>query len=111
VPVCEKAAEEAAESGRSVEVVDLRTLVPLDEETILASVKKTGRVVVVYEAPKTGGFGGELSAIIAEKAIEYLEGPIVRVAGFDTPFPYTLEPLYMPDSKRVLDGIERTFVW
>ena len=53
----------------------------------------------------------ELSALIAEKCIEYLEGPIVRVAGFDTPFPYTLEPLYMPDSKRVLAGIEKTYVW
>jgi len=111
VPVCEKAAAEAEQNGRSVEIVDLRTLVPLDEETVLASVKKTGRVVIVYEAPKTGGFGGELAAIIAEKAIEYLEGPIVRVAGFDTPFPYTLEHLYMPDHKRVLAGIEKTFAW
>jgi pyruvate dehydrogenase E1 component beta subunit len=79
--------------------------------TVLESVKKTGRCVVVYEAPKTCGYGAELSALIAEKCIEYLEGPIVRVAGFDTPFPYTLEPLYMPDSKRVLAGIEKTFVW
>lgn len=112
VPVCEKAADIAQEEhGRSCEIVDLRTLVPLDEATILESVKKTGRVVIVYEAPKTGGFGGELSAIIAEKAIEYMEGPIVRVAGFDTPFPYALEHLYMPDAKRVAAGIEKTFVW
>ncbi|MFK7739523.1 MAG: alpha-ketoacid dehydrogenase subunit beta [Planctomycetota bacterium] len=112
VPVALKAADLAQEEqGRSVEVVDLRTLVPLDEATILESVKKTGRVVVLYEAPKTGGFGGELSAIIAEKAIEYMEGPIVRVAGFDTPFPYSLEHLYMPDPKRVAAGIEKTFVW
>ena len=108
----QKAADLAQEEqGRSVEIVDLRTLVPLDEQTILESVKKTGRVVVVYEAPKTGGFGGELSAIIAEKAIEYMEGPIVRVAGFDTPFPYSLEHLYMPDPKRVAARIEKTFVW
>ena len=60
---------------------------------------------------QSGGFGGELSAIIAEKAIEYMEGPIVRVAGFDTPFPYALEHLYMPDPKRVAAGIEKTFVW
>ena len=92
-------------------MIDLRTLVPLDELTVLESVKKTGRAVVVYEAPKTCGYGAELSALIAEKAIEYLEGPVVRVAGFDTPFPYTLEPLYMPDVKRVLAGIEKTFVW
>ena len=112
VSVCEKAADLAKEEhGRSCEIVDLRTLVPLDEATILTSVKKTGRVVIVYEAPKTGGFGGELSAIIAEKAIEYMEGPIVRVAGFDTPFPYALEHLYMPDAKRVAAGIEKTFVW
>ncbi|MBL8731479.1 MAG: alpha-ketoacid dehydrogenase subunit beta, partial [Planctomycetes bacterium] len=111
VSVCEQAAEEAATAGRSVEVIDLRTLVPLDELAVLESVKKTGRAVVVYEAPKTCGYGAELSALIAEKAIEYLEGPVVRVAGFDTPFPYTLEPLYMPDVKRVLAGIEKTFVW
>lgn len=111
VPVCEQAAAAAAENGRSVEVVDLRTLVPLDEATILESVKKTGRCVVVYEAPKTCGFGAELAALLAEKCIEYLEGPVVRVAGFDTPFPYTLEHLYMPDSKRVLAGIDKTFAW
>jgi pyruvate dehydrogenase E1 component beta subunit len=108
VPVCLDAAAEAEQAGRSIEVVDLRTLVPLDEQTVLESVKKTGRCVVVYEAPKTCGYGAELSALIAENCIEYLEGPIVRVAGFDTPFPYTLEPLYMPDNKRVL---EKTFVW
>ena len=111
VHVCEQAAEEAEKAGRSVEIVDLRTLVPLDEHTVLESVKKTGRCVVVYEAPKTCGYGAELSALIAEQCIEYLEGPVVRVAGFDTPFPYTLEPLYMPDQKRVLAGIEKTFVW
>lgn len=111
VPVCEQAAATAAENGRSVEVVDLRTLVPLDEATILESVKKTGRCVVVYEAPKTCGFGAELAALLAEKCIEYLEGPVVRVAGFDTPFPYTLEHLYMPDEKRVLAGIDKTFAW
>jgi 2-oxoisovalerate dehydrogenase E1 component beta subunit len=111
VPVCLDAATTAAQQGRSVEVVDLRTLVPLDEATVLESVKKTGRCVVVYEAPKTCGYGAELSAILAEKCIEWLEGPIVRVAGFDTPFPYTLEHLYMPDQKRVLAGIDKTFVW
>ncbi len=111
VPVCEQAAKEAEAMGRSVEIVDLRTLVPLDEAAVVESVKKTGRCVVVYEAPKTCGYGAELSAIVAEKCIEYLEGPVVRVAGFDTPFPYTLEHLYMPDQKRVLAGIEKTFVW
>ena len=112
VPMCEQAADEALQlGGRKVEVIDLRTLVPLDEQTVLESVKKTGRCVIVYEAPKTCGYGAELAALVAEKCIEYLEGPVVRVAGFDTPFPYTLEPLYMPDVKRVVAGIERTFTW
>ena len=111
VGVAEKAAAEAEQQGRSIEIIDPRTLVPLDEELILASVKKTGRCVVVYEAPKTCGFGAEIAAILSEKAIEYLEGPVVRVAGFDTPFPYALENLYMPDARRVLKGIARTFTW
>lgn len=111
VPVCEQAAQEAEQQGRSIEIVDPRTLVPLDEELILESVRKTGRCVVVYEAPKTCGFGAEIAAIVAERVIEHLEGPVVRVAGFDTPFPYTLENLYMPDARRVLAGIERTFSW
>ncbi len=101
VPVCLKAAELCAPRGADCEVLDLRTLVPLDEDTILESVKKTGRVVIVQEAPRTCGFGSELSAIIAEEAIEYLEAPITRVTGLDTPFPYTLEHVYMPDPERV----------
>jgi 2-oxoisovalerate dehydrogenase E1 component beta subunit len=111
VQICEKAADEAAERGRSIEIIDPRTLVPLDEDLLLESVRKTGRCVVVYEAPKTGGFGSEIAAIVAERAIEHLEGPIARVAGFDTPFPYTLEHIYMPDVRRVLAGIEKTFTW
>src|SRR2546428_13302970 len=103
--VCIDAATKAAEKGVEAEVIDLRTLVPLDEPTILASVKKTGRAVVVYEAPRTGGYGAEISAILAEKAIEYLRGPIVRVTGFDTPFPYTLEDVYLPNADRVLAAI------
>ena len=111
VPVAEKAAAEAREKGRSIEIIDPRTLVPLDEDILLESVKKTGRCVIVCEAPRTGSFAGEISAIIAEKAIEYLEGPIVRVTGFDTPFPYTLENIYLPDVRRVLAGIDKTFAW
>jgi 2-oxoisovalerate dehydrogenase E1 component beta subunit len=101
VPICTKAAELCLPRGADCEVIDVRTLVPLDEETILESVKKTGRVVIVHEAPKTCGFGAELAAIIAEQAILYLEAPVLRVAGFDTPFPYTLEHIYMPDAERV----------
>ena len=104
--VCLEAAQKAAEKGVEAEVVDLRTLVPLDLEAILASVKKTGRAVIVYEAPRTGGYGGEISALLAEKAIEYLRGPIVRVTGFDTPFPYSLEDVYLPNADRVLAGID-----
>lgn len=107
IPVCREAANQALEAGTSVEVIDLRTIVPLDTETILNAVKKTGRVVIVHEAVKTAGFGGEISALIAERAIEYLKSPIVRVAGFDTPFPYTLEHVYLPDATRVLYAIQR----
>ena len=111
VPLVEAAADAAAEQGRSIEIIDPRTLVPLDEQIILESVKKTGRCSIVCEAPRTGSFAGEISAIIAERAIEYLEGPITRVTGFDTPFPYTLENLYVPDVRRVLKGIDTTFSW
>jgi pyruvate dehydrogenase E1 component beta subunit len=107
VSVATEAADALAEKGTSAEVIDLRTLVPLDLDTVLESVKKTGRVVIVHEAAKTAGFGAEIAALIAERALEYLEAPILRVAGFDTPFPYTLEHLYMPDAHRVLDAARR----
>jgi len=106
VPVVQRAAEQAAEKGIETLIVDLRTLLPLDEEGVLEAAKMTGRVVVVHEAPRFCGFGGEISAIIAENAIEYMEAPIARVTGFDTPFPNTLEHHYMPDERRVLDAIE-----
>jgi len=107
VSICEKAAEMAAEKEINPEIIDLRTLMPLDEEAILNSVMKTGRLVVVQEAPRFCGYAAEISAIAAEKAIEYLEAPVLRVAGFDTPFPYSLEHVYMPDAKRVLAAVER----
>ena len=107
VPVAEEAAKLAAEQGLDCEVLDLRSLVPLDEDRYLESVKKTGRLVIVHEACRNSGFGAELSAIAAEEAIEYLEAPIERVTGFDTPFPYSLEQLYLPDPRRVLAAIER----
>jgi 2-oxoisovalerate dehydrogenase E1 component beta subunit len=90
------------------EIIDLRSLVPLDLDTILESVRKTGRVVIVYEAPKTCGFGAELAALIAEKALMSLEAPIVRVTGLDTPFPYTLELEYLPSPERVHKAIAET---
>ncbi|HZL17421.1 MAG TPA: alpha-ketoacid dehydrogenase subunit beta [Polyangia bacterium] len=102
-----EAAAKGAERGYDLEVIDLRTLIPFDQEAILTSVRKTGRVVIVHEAPRTSGFGAELSATIAEKAILHLEAPILRVTGFDTPFPYTLEHEYLPDADRILDAVER----
>ncbi len=106
VHVAIEAAARAKEKGISAEVLDLRSISPLDVEAILETVKKTGRVVIAYEAPRTGGFGAEISAIIAERAIEYLQAPIARVAGFDTPFPYTLEHVYLPDAGRILNAID-----
>jgi 2-oxoisovalerate dehydrogenase E1 component beta subunit len=110
VPVCEKAAAQAREKkGIECHIVDLRTLLPLDEEGVLEAAKKTGRVVVVHEAPRFCGYGAEISALIAESCIEYMEAPVKRVTGFDTPFPNTLEHHYMPDDRRVLDAIEEVY--
>lgn len=106
VHTCMDAAEKAAERGVDIEVIDLRTLVPLDEKTIIESVKKTGRAVVASEATRTCGFASEVAAIIAENAIDSLRAPVVRVTGFDTPFPYTLEHVYMPSPERVARGIK-----
>ena len=102
-----EAAKQAEQEGISLEVLDLRSLMPFDGDAILQSVKKTGRAIAVYEAPKTSGFGGELSAFIAENAIEYLQAPIYRVAGFDTPFPYTLEHDYMPTTDRIMHFVRK----
>lgn len=90
------------------EIIDLRTLSPLDTKTILASVKKTGRALIVHEAPKTCGLGAELAALLSDRDILYLKAPLVRVTGFDTIMPlYKLEKYYLPDTKRVISGIER----
>ncbi|HXU81769.1 MAG TPA: alpha-ketoacid dehydrogenase subunit beta [Polyangia bacterium] len=107
VHTAQEATEQAVAQGYDVELVDLRTLMPFDITTILESVKKTGRVVVAHEAPRTCGFGAELAATIQEKAMLWLEAPILRVTGFDTPFPYTLEMEYLPDATRILDAFER----
>ncbi len=111
VSIAEEAATKAAAAGISVEVLDLRTLLPFDLDGILASVKKTGRCVIVHEAPRTCGFGAELIASIQERAMEHLEAPILRVTGFDTPFPYTLEHEYMPNADRVVGAIRQTLEW
>ena len=105
VGVAERAADEL---DASVEVLDLRSLKPLDEESLLASAAKTGRVVVIQEAPRTAGFGAEIAAILAEKAILDLQGPVIRVTGFDVPYPYwQLEDAYLPSVERVVDAARR----
>jgi 2-oxoisovalerate dehydrogenase E1 component beta subunit len=107
VPLCLEAANQMARGGAELEVLDLRTLWPLDIEAVLRSVKKTGRVLIVHEAPRACGYGAELVAQIAERTIEYLQAPILRVTGPDTPFPYTLEPQYLPDVEKILRGAQR----
>jgi pyruvate dehydrogenase E1 component beta subunit len=105
VPVAEKAAAEADREGIRVEVIDLRTLWPLDIESVAGSVARTGRGIVVHEAPRTCGYGAELAALIQEKAFLHLKAPIGRVTSFDTPFPYALEKINLPDGNRVLHAI------
>jgi pyruvate/2-oxoglutarate/acetoin dehydrogenase E1 component len=107
VPLCEQAAD-ALVGEASVEVLDIRTLKPLDEDALLASAAKTGRVVIVQEAPRIAGFGAELAAILAEKAILDLRGPVLRVTGYDVPYPYwKIEDAYMPSVERVVDAVRK----
>ncbi len=103
-----EAADALAAEGISTEIVDLRTLVPLDEEAVVASVEKTGRAVVVHEAARTCGFGAELSAVLAEKAFFSLKAPIARVTGYDTPFPYALENAYLPNPEKIVHAVRAT---
>jgi 2-oxoisovalerate dehydrogenase E1 component beta subunit len=99
------AATKAATHGVQAEVIDLRTLWPVDIDTIIDSVRKTGRLVIVHEAPRTCGFGSELLSLVAEKAFFHLQAPPIRVTGFDTPFPYALEMDYLPLSNRILPAL------
>ncbi len=108
VRTCQEAVEEAAADGVSIELIDLRTLIPLDLDTIMASVKKTGRAVVVHEAQVTGGFGGEIAARIMEDDFLSLQAPVIRVGGFDIPYPPAkLEDVHLPDLDRVLDAVDK----
>lgn len=93
--------------GWSVEIIDLRTLFPFDKDSIIESLEKTGRLVIVHEAPKTLGLGAEIAAYVAENAIELLKAPIVRVTGFDAPFPLVHERLYMPNVARIYMGLSK----
>ncbi len=103
---CLAAAKQSEEEeGISCEVVDLRTLMPFDVDTVLNSVQKTGRLVIVHEAPRTCGFGAELSATVGEKALLHLQAPVTRITGFDTPFPYSREEDYLPGIERIRNGL------
>jgi pyruvate dehydrogenase E1 component beta subunit len=107
VALAERAADALADRA-SVEVLDIRSLKPLDEEALLASAAKTGRVVIVQEAPRTCGYAAELAAILAEKAMLDLRGPVLRVTGYDVPYPYwQIEDAYMPSVARVVDAADR----
>jgi pyruvate/2-oxoglutarate/acetoin dehydrogenase E1 component len=107
VPLAERAAD-ALEGEASCEVLDLRTLKPLDEEALLASVAKTGRAVIVQEAPRVCGFAAEVAAVLAEKSVFDLHGPVLRVTGYDVPYPYwQIEDAYMPSVERVVDAVRR----
>jgi 2-oxoisovalerate dehydrogenase E1 component beta subunit len=98
----------ANESGIDAEVIDLRSIVPLDLESIVQSVRKTGRCVIVHEATQTAGFGGELAALVQEHCFYHLEAPIARVAGWDTPYPHAFEWHYFPGPARVIDAMRKT---
>ncbi|NYH52449.1 MULTISPECIES: alpha-ketoacid dehydrogenase subunit beta [Nocardiopsis] len=101
-----------ADTDHSVEVIDLRSLSPVDYPTLFASVRKTGRLVVAHEAPLSGGLGGEIAARVTEECFYHLESPVIRVAAFDTPYPQSrLEEHYLPDLDRVLDGVDRAFAY
>jgi 2-oxoisovalerate dehydrogenase E1 component beta subunit len=110
VRTCAEAAMAAREEGRSVEVIDLRSLSPLDMETIAASVTRTGRCVIAHEAPVYAGLGGEIAARVTERCFYHLEAPVLRVGGFSAPYPPSrLEDHYLPDLDRILDAVDRTF--
>jgi pyruvate dehydrogenase E1 component beta subunit len=107
-----QAADIAAEEGTSIEVIDLRSLSPIDYAPILASVQKTGRLVVAQEAPGNVSVGSEVAATIAERAFYSLEAPVLRVSGYDTPFPPAkLEGVYLPDADRILEAVDRSLAY
>jgi pyruvate dehydrogenase E1 component beta subunit len=112
VQTCLQAAAAAAEEGRDLEVIDLRSLSPLDLDTITDSVRRTGRCVVVHEAPTFAGLGAEIGTAVTERCFHHLEAPVLRVGGFDIPYPPSkYEEQYLPDLDRVLDTVDRSLAW
>lgn len=112
VPVALAAADAAAEDGRSVEVIDLRSISPIDFDTVTESVRKTGRLIVAHEAPTFGGIGGEIAARITERAFHSLEAPVIRVGGFHMPYPVAkVEEHYLPDIDRILEALDRSLAY
>jgi pyruvate dehydrogenase E1 component beta subunit len=112
VKTCLQAAEAAAEEGKDLEVVDLRSLTPLDLGTLVESVRKTGRLVIVHEAPMFGGYGAEVAASITQHCFYSLEAPVLRVGGYDLPYPPSrLEEEFLPDLDRVLDAVDRSLAY
>jgi 2-oxoisovalerate dehydrogenase E1 component beta subunit len=108
-PSLEAAELLASERGIEAEVIDLRSLLPLDREAIVATARKTGKVMVVHEDTRTGGIAGEIAAIINEEAFDYLDGPVLRVTSPDTPVPYSppLEEFFLPNKDKILDAARR----
>ena len=110
VPVALAAAEAAAEDGRSVEVIDLRSISPIDFDTVTDSVRRTGRLIVTHEAPTFGGIGGEIAARVSERAFLHLEAPVIRVGGFHMPYPVAaVEEHYLPDIDKLMDALDTAF--
>jgi pyruvate dehydrogenase E1 component beta subunit len=112
VPKIEKAAELVKDKGIDAEVIDLRSIVPYDEDAVNRSVEKTGRLVIVQEAPRTSGFASEVITRVQEDVLDSMEAPAVRVTGFDVPFPfYTMERWAMPDLDRIIKGMREALTW
>jgi len=108
MPLALEAAEAAAADGIELEVIDARSLAPVDFPTIAESVRRTGRLLIVHEAPVLGGLGGEIAARISEQCFYHLEAPVLRVGGYHLPYPPArMEHAYLPDLDRVLDGVDR----
>ncbi|APF41115.1 alpha-ketoacid dehydrogenase subunit beta [Neomicrococcus aestuarii] len=112
VPVALAAAEASLEDGRSVEVIDLRSISPIDFDAIAESVEKTGRLIVTHEAPTFGGIGGEIASRISERCFHALEAPVIRVGGYHMPYPISkVEDRYLPDIDKLLDALDRSFAY